>query len=46
MYDRIVQRIESQNGTYEAITYVMRDTEDHFIKIEEGDWVSYRNNST
>lgn len=46
LYDRIVQRIESENGTYEAITYVMRETEDHFIKIEEGDWVSYRNKST
>ncbi|MDP4549307.1 gamma-glutamylcyclotransferase family protein [Alkalihalobacillus macyae] len=46
LYDRIVQRIESENGNYEAITYVMREAEDHFIKIEGGDWVLYQNKSS
>lgn len=43
LYDRIVRTIESKNGNYEAITYVMREPEDHFIEIEGGDWVLYRN---
>ncbi len=45
LYDRIVQTIESKNGNYEAITYVMREPEERFIEIEDGDWVSYRNKS-
>ncbi|MBN8209679.1 gamma-glutamylcyclotransferase [Bacillus sp. NTK071] len=43
LYDRIVRTIESNTGSYEAITYVMREPEDHFIEIKGGDWIIYRN---
>lgn len=42
LYDQVMQIIESDRGSYEAITYRMRKPEKRFIDIPSGDWVTYR----
>jgi gamma-glutamylcyclotransferase (GGCT)/AIG2-like uncharacterized protein YtfP len=43
LYERVMQKIESDRGSYEAITYIMRKPEKRFMEIPGGDWVMYRN---
>ena len=42
LYDRVVMNIGTDQGRYEAITYVMRKPEERFSEIRSGDWVTYR----
>ncbi|WP_273836136.1 gamma-glutamylcyclotransferase family protein [Guptibacillus sedimenti] len=43
LYEQVMQIIESNRGSYEAITYMMRKPEKRFMEIPDGDWVTYRN---
>ncbi|MGG1686074.1 MULTISPECIES: gamma-glutamylcyclotransferase family protein [Bacillales] len=42
LYDCVIQEIESEQGSFEAITYIMKNPEKRFIEIPGGDWIAYR----
>ncbi|MGA9289123.1 MAG: gamma-glutamylcyclotransferase family protein [Anaerobacillus sp.] len=44
LYDRVMKKVSGEKGSYDAITYVMRNPEERFIEIRGGDWVKYRQN--
>ncbi|MGA4720969.1 gamma-glutamylcyclotransferase family protein [Fictibacillus nanhaiensis] len=41
LYDRIVARIKTSAGDIEALVYVMNTKANHFISIEDNDWIKY-----
>ncbi|WP_226659323.1 gamma-glutamylcyclotransferase family protein [Pseudalkalibacillus hwajinpoensis] len=42
LYDRVVLKIESDEESYEAMTYVMKNSKKRFVEIPDGDWIAYR----
>lgn len=43
LYDRIIAKIRTLNGEVEALLYIMKKKEMHFLPISENDWLKYLN---
>ncbi|MFG6496430.1 gamma-glutamylcyclotransferase [Fictibacillus sp. UD] len=43
LYDRIVAKIRTPDGELEALLYIMKKKEKHFLPIPENDWLKYLN---
>lgn len=43
LYDRIIAKIRTSEGEIDALVYIMKEKEKHFLTITENDWLKYLN---